>query len=54
MQFMKEQHVFQVETEGGKETAVVELQCLQGPGDRGFLICTHFILATGTQVRASW
>ncbi|XP_055398577.1 protein mono-ADP-ribosyltransferase PARP4 isoform X2 [Bubalus kerabau] len=40
-----------VETEGGKETAVVELQCLQGPGDRGFLICTHFILATGTQTR---
>nr|XP_020770775.1 poly [ADP-ribose] polymerase 4 isoform X2 [Odocoileus virginianus texanus] len=40
-----------VVTEGGKETAVVELQCLQGPGDRGFLICTHFLLATGTQTR---
>ncbi|XP_043333741.1 protein mono-ADP-ribosyltransferase PARP4 [Cervus canadensis] len=40
-----------VVTEGGKETAVAELQCLQGPGDRGFLICTHFLLATGTQTR---
>uniref|UniRef100_A0A8C6FHE8 Poly [ADP-ribose] polymerase n=1 Tax=Moschus moschiferus TaxID=68415 RepID=A0A8C6FHE8_MOSMO len=40
-----------VVTEGGKETAVVELQCLQGPGDRGFLICTHFLLSTGTQTR---
>ncbi|CAN0561872.1 unnamed protein product [Rangifer tarandus platyrhynchus] len=40
-----------VVTEGGKETAVVELQCLQGPEDRGFLICTHFLLATGTQTR---
>ncbi|XDB55981.1 hypothetical protein ABFV05_009597 [Capra hircus] len=40
-----------VVTEGGKETAVVELHCLQGPGERGFLICTHFLLATGTQTR---
>ncbi|XP_042110862.1 protein mono-ADP-ribosyltransferase PARP4 isoform X2 [Ovis aries] len=40
-----------VVTEGGKETAVVELHCLQGPGERGFLICTHFLLATSTQTR---
>lgn len=32
---MKEQPVFQVGTEGGKETAMVELRCPQSPKDPG-------------------
>ncbi|XP_036893177.1 protein mono-ADP-ribosyltransferase PARP4 isoform X2 [Sturnira hondurensis] len=37
--------------QGGQETAVVELQCSQDPGDPAFLIAAHFLLAGGTEPR---
>ncbi|KAM9049845.1 LOW QUALITY PROTEIN: protein mono-ADP-ribosyltransferase PARP4 [Megaptera novaeangliae] len=43
-----------VGTEGGKETAMVELRCPQSPedpGDHGFLISAHFLLADGIETR---
>ncbi|XP_057388736.1 protein mono-ADP-ribosyltransferase PARP4 [Balaenoptera acutorostrata] len=43
-----------VGTEGGKETAMVELRCPQSPedpGDHGFLISAHFLLADGVETR---
>lgn len=56
MQLMKEQPVFQVGTEGGKETAMVELRWPQSPkdpGDHSFLISAHFLLANGIEVQSS-
>ncbi|XP_016059049.1 PREDICTED: poly [ADP-ribose] polymerase 4 [Miniopterus natalensis] len=38
-------------TEGGRETAVVELRCSQDPGDPAFLIAAHFLLDGGTEPR---
>lgn len=37
--------------EGHKETAVVELQCSQDPGDPAFLISAHFLAPGGTETR---
>ncbi|TEA24176.1 hypothetical protein DBR06_SOUSAS2610136, partial [Sousa chinensis] len=43
-----------VGTEGGKETAMVELRCPQSPkdpGDHSFLISAHFLPADGIEVQ---
>uniref|UniRef100_A0A8D2D2A3 Poly [ADP-ribose] polymerase n=1 Tax=Sciurus vulgaris TaxID=55149 RepID=A0A8D2D2A3_SCIVU len=40
-----------VGTDGGQETAVVELQCSLDPGDCPFLVSAHFLLADGVQTR---
>ncbi|KAK1340709.1 hypothetical protein QTO34_017100 [Cnephaeus nilssonii] len=37
-------------TEGGRETAVVELQCSQDPGYPAFLIVAHFLPDGGTEL----
>lgn len=37
--------------DGGQETAVVELQCSQDPGDGPFVISAHFLLPDGMQTR---
>ncbi|XP_019507947.1 PREDICTED: poly [ADP-ribose] polymerase 4 isoform X1 [Hipposideros armiger] len=37
--------------EGRQETAVVELQCSQDPGDPAFLISAHFLVPQGTETR---
>lgn len=36
--------------EGGREIAVVELQCSQDPGYPAFLIVAHFLPDGGTEV----
>nr|XP_019605170.1 PREDICTED: poly [ADP-ribose] polymerase 4 [Rhinolophus sinicus] len=40
--------------EGCQETAVVELQCSQDPGDPVFLISAHFLTAGGTETRSQF
>ncbi|MBZ3872524.1 Poly [ADP-ribose] polymerase 4 [Sciurus carolinensis] len=40
-----------VGTDGGQETAVVELQCSLEPADCPFLVSAHFLLADGVQTR---